>query len=630
MLVHNLAVEVCILLAVLGTDAVVDEAGPLGRLLTAALNTAGIFTRFFPRYLDQQHSKDSNEFDFIIVGSGPSGAALANRLSEQNGWQILLLEAGDEASKIVEWPFLCGALEFTKYNWGYKAEKMEGFCRGCIDGRMEWPHGKALGGSTIINYMIYVRGNRLDYDRWEAMGNPGWSYNDIFPYFLKSEDANISQTVEDAGFHRKGGYLGVSDIPFRSEAVDAYVEAAKEAGYPFVDYNGRRQIGVSYVQSNTKNGRRVSSESAFLRPIRNRKNFTVRTGSHVTRVLIEPRSKKAYGVEYVRNGRKYKAIAKKEVIISAGSLNSPQILMLSGIGPKQHLQQVGIPVIKDLPVGRKMYDHATFVGLTFTANQSIVHDLAYYLSNPATYAEYLKRGTGPIAQIGGVEALTYIKTNVSDDPNPTMPDIELIFIGGALSSDAGIIYRRMFNIPRRTYDKLWKPLEGKPAFQVYPMLFHPKSIGYIKLRSKNPFDPPKFYPNYFSDPENHDIKTMIAAIREIQRIMQSPAMQMYGAKIMDTPIPGCEQHTFNSDDYWECSLRSLIGSLYHQVSTCKMGPPEDKEAVVDSRLRVYGIKSLRVIDTSVIPLPVTAHTAEPAYVVGEKGADLIKQDWGVL
>ncbi|CAH2013121.1 unnamed protein product [Acanthoscelides obtectus] len=477
MLVHNLAVEVCILLAVLGTDAVVDEAGPLGRLLTAALNTAGIFTRFFPRYLDQQHSKDSNEFDFIIVGSGPSGAALANRLSEQNGWQILLLEAGDEASKIVEWPFLCGALEFTKYNWGYKAEKMEGFCRGCIDGRMEWPHGKALGGSTIINYMIYVRGNRLDYDRWEAMGNPGWSYNDIFPYFLKSEDANISQTVEDAGFHRKGGYLGVSDIPFRSEAVDAYVEAAKEAGYPFVDYNGRRQIGVSYVQSNTKNGRRVSSESAFLRPIRNRKNFTVRTGSHVTRVLIEPRSKKAYGVEYVRNGRKYKAIAKKEVIISAGSLNSPQILMLSGIGPKQHLQQVGIPVIKDLPVGRKMYDHATFVGLTFTANQSIVHDLAYYLSNPATYAEYLKRGTGPIAQIGGVEALTYIKTNVSDDPNPTMPDIELIFIGGALSSDAGIIYRRMFNIPRRTYDKLWKPLEGKPAFQEPETTFYQKSHG---------------------------------------------------------------------------------------------------------------------------------------------------------
>ncbi|VEN36599.1 unnamed protein product [Callosobruchus maculatus] len=631
MLTPKVAVAVCTLLTLTYVDAITDEQGPLGRLSTAVINAAGLLTRLVPRYPNQQgYTKEENEFDFIIVGSGPSGAALANRLSEEKDWKILLLEAGDEASPITEVPFLCGALEFSKYNWGYKAEKMDGFCKGCIDGRMEWPHGKALGGSTIINYMIYVRGNRLDYDRWESMGNPGWSYKDIFPYFLKSEDAHITQTVKDAGYHEKGGYLGVSDVPFRSGAVDAFVQAAQEAGYPFVDYNGKSQIGVSYVQTNTKDGRRVSSESAFLRPIRHRKNLVIRTGSHATKVLIEPRSKKAYGVEYVRNGKKYKALARKEVIISAGGLNSPQLLMLSGIGPKRHLQKVGIPVIKDLPVGEKMYDHATFVGLTFTVNQSIVHKIQDYVTSPESYAAFLKRGAGPFTQIGGVEALTYIKTNASDDPDPTFPDVELIFIGGALSTDAGVVYRRLFNIPRRTYDVLWKPLEGKPAFQVYPMLFHPKSTGYIKLRSRNPLEPPKFYPNYFSDLENHDIKTMIAAIREVQRIVKSPGLQKFGAQIVDTPIPGCEQHAFNSDEYWECGLRSLIGSLYHQVATCKMGPAEDKEAVVDARLRVHGTKGLRVADTSVIPLPVTAHTAEPAYVVGEKGADLIKQDWGVL
>nr|CAH7748995.1 unnamed protein product [Callosobruchus chinensis] len=496
MLVQKLAVWV--LLAISYANAITDEQGPLGRLSTAVINAAGLLTRFLPRYPNQQgYTIEENEFDFIIVGSGPTGAALANRLSEEKAWKILLLEAGDEASPITEVPFLCGALEFSKYNWGYKAEKMDGFCKGCIDGRMEWPHGKSLGGSTIINYMIYVRGNRLDYDRWEAMGNPGWSYKDIFPYFLKSEDAHITQTVQDAGYHGKGGYLGVSDVTFRSGAV-------------------QEGLWCGVCQEWEK----VQSTC----------------------------------------------------------------------------QERSIPVIKDLPVGEKMYDHATFVGMTFTVNQSIVLKIQDYVTSPESYAAFLKRGAGPFTQIGGVEALTYIKTNASDDPDPTFPDIELIFVGGALSTDAGVVYRRLFNIPRRTYDIIWKPLEGKPAFQVYPMLFHPKSTGYIRLRSRNPLEPPKFYPNYFSDPQNHDIKTMIAAIREVQRIVASPAMQKFGAKI---------------------------------VATCKMGPAEDKEAIVDARLRVHGTKGLRVADTSVIPLPVTAHTAEPAYVVGEKGADLIKQDWGM-
>ncbi|XP_074035097.1 glucose dehydrogenase [FAD, quinone] isoform X2 [Leptinotarsa decemlineata] len=496
---------------------------------------------------------------------------------------------------------------------------------GCNEGRMEWPHGFALGGSSIINYMIHVRGNPIDYDRWEAMGNPGWSYKDMFPYFLKSEDSHLQ--VQDEGYHNVGGFLSVSDVPFRTKAAEAYIKAAQEAGHPYVDYNGKNQLGVSYVQSTTRKGRRCSAEKAFLRPVRKRPNLKIQTRSRVSKILVNPETKTAYGVEYIKNGKVYSALANKEVILSAGSLNSPQVLMLSGIGPKQHLEQFGIPVIQDLPVGVEMYDHPTFPGIFFRLNESIDINLLKALTNPSTYNEYFREYKGMFTSIGGVEAMTYIRTNVSSDPDLSYPDMELFFVSGSLNTDYGVAYRKIFNIPPATYDKIWRPLEGKPVYQILPMLVHPKSKGYIELRSRDPLDSPKFYANYLSDPENHDVRTFIAAIREIQRISQSPSLQRYGAQIVDTKIPGCEGYQFNSDEYWECSLRTVIGSLYHQVATCKMGPKINGASVVDPRLRVHGIKQLRVVDTGVIPLPLTAHINVPAYAIGEKAADLIKSDW---
>ncbi|KAG5870045.1 hypothetical protein JTB14_004297 [Gonioctena quinquepunctata] len=334
---------------------------------------------------------------------------------------------------------------------------------GCTDGIMEWPHGFALGGSSIINYMIHVRGNPVDYDRWAAMGNPGWSYKDMLPYFLKSEDARIENP--DEGFHRKGGYLTVSDVPFRSKSADVYVKAAQEAGHPFVDYNGRKQIGVSYVQSTTRDGRRCSAEKSFLRPARQRTNLRIQTRSRVVKILVNPESKRAYGVEYIRDGKTDFALANKEVILSAGSLNSPQILMLSGIGPKEQLKKFDIPVIQDLPVGVQMYDHATFPAIMFQLNESIVINQIEVLANPYTYYEFFKYGKGGLTSIGAVEAITYVKTNVSSDPDPTYPDVELFFVGGSLQTDFGIYYRKIFNIPPSLYDTIWKPLENKPLYQ---------------------------------------------------------------------------------------------------------------------------------------------------------------------
>lgn len=492
-----------------------------------------------------------------------------------------------------------------------------------VDEKMAWPRGRALGGSTIINYMIHVRGNKLDYDEWAQNGNPGWSYQEVLPYFKKSE--NYLVRLQDKKYHNQGGYLNVEDVPYRSKSAEAFVEAAQERGYKFVDYNGPDQLGVSFVHGNLKNGIRHSAESAFLRPIRHRKNLRILTKARATRVLIDPKTKQAYGVEYLRNRKYHKALVRKEVILSAGAFNSPQLLMLSGVGPKDHLTELGIPVVKHLPVGQKIYDHLTFTGLSFTVNQPIVL-VQKELFKVKTVLEFVTNHTGLFTTIGGVEALAYVRTNVSKHPNPKMPDMELIFVGAGYAADNGEFYRKSFRISDEIYDSVYKPLENKFAFTVLPMLVHPKSYGYLKLKSKNPFHWPKFYGNFLTHPD--DVKTFVQSIRITEDIvLKTKPFKKYGVRLVKTPVPGCKQHPFDSDAYWECALMYLSSTLHHQVATCKMGPAHDPEAVVDHKLRVYGIKNLRVADTSIIPIPLSAHTNIPAYMVGEKAADLIKDDW---
>ncbi|CAG9864663.1 unnamed protein product [Phyllotreta striolata] len=490
-----------------------------------------------PNRLNNFNDVKINEtFDFIVIGSGPSGSVIANRLSEVPEWKVLLIEAGGIALPIVEAPGICSAFQFTNYDWGYRTQQQDGFCSGCINKTLKYAHGKALGGSTIINFMIHVRGNRRDYDRWEAMGNPGWSYEEVLPYFLKSEDAHLDKS--DPGYHNSGGYLSVTDVPYRTKLVDYVVQAAQEAGYPYVDYNGKEQMGVSYVQAHLRNGRRCSADKAFLRPVMDRKNLKILTNSRVVKILIDPVTKETYGVKFAKRKKYYYAFAKKEVISSAGGLNSPQLLMLSGVGPKDHLEELDIPVLADLPVGKKMYDHSTFLGILFEINQKIVFVYDEVITSIKEITDFAVLGKGQITSIGGVEALLYFKSNVSTDPDPLYPDMEFIVLGASISADNGVIMRKMFNIPIETYNKIWKKYETTPAYQIMPMLVHPRSVGYIKLKSKNPFHWPKSYANFFSDPENHDIKTYIAAIREMQRLNRTPTMRKLGATLITIPIPG--------------------------------------------------------------------------------------------
>lgn len=486
---------------------------------------------------------------------------------------------------------------------------------------MGWPRGRGLGGTTNINYMIYTRGHPTDFDRWAQAGNPGWSYQDVLPYFMKSERANNLSGI-DPQYHGTTGPLSVSDA-FRTPLAASFIEAGKQLGYDEVDYTGPNVFGFSTAKTTTYHGRRHDVASAFIIPYLNRKNLYVKTLSSVTKVLIKNNT--AYGVRYVHLGKVYTALASKEVILSAGAFSSPQILMLSGIGPADHLAEFGIPLLKNASVGQNLQDHFCYMGLPLLVNDSTA--MSYKdIINPLNAIKWFFTGNGPYASIGGVEALGYIKTNISNETG-NFPDVELIFAGGYITTDSGTFTRKSWGIGTVPYYKYMGRLQGKRVFTIMPMLLHPKSKGWLKLRSKNPFDHVKLFGNYVSDAGNEDMKTMIEGIRFILKLLETPAFQKHGARLDSTPVPGCEG-LGKFEEYWDCALRTFSVTLHHQVGTCKMGPSSDPEAVVDPRLKVYGFKGLRVADTSVIPFALSAHTNAPSIMVGEKAADMIKEDWG--
>ncbi|XP_059619960.1 glucose dehydrogenase [FAD, quinone]-like [Phlebotomus argentipes] len=563
------------------------------------------------------------EYDFIIVGSGPAGCVLANRLSENPNWKVLLLEAGGLETIFHDIPLLAAYLQSTASNWGYLTEPEPGVCWGMYDQKCAFPRGRVLGGSSSINYMIYNRGNRRDYDRWSQEGNYGWSYNEVLPYFLKTERSML-KGLESSPYHNRYGELNVEYVPYRTPAARAFVKGAQQAGYAKLDYNGESQVGTSFVQATTYRGVRHSASSALLRPIKKlRPNLKILINARVTKILIDPESKAAYGVEYIRNKKTRTVHASREVIVSSGTFNTPQLLMLSGIGPADHLNELGIPVIEDLPVGKVMYDHMSHIGLIFTVNTTG--------NTPATNRITLKQitdylhGKGPFTMIGGVEALTFYKSPNSLDP-PDWPDAEIITIGGSLASDEGTGVLRGMNIRQEIYDTIWRPLETLPTdhWSAFVMQFRPKSTGQVRLQDTNPLSWPKLYPNFFQYEE--DLEILLEGTKEVIRISQTPAMQAIGTRIWDIPLPNCAHLHFGTDDYWRCSIRTLSCTLHHQVSTCRMGPTNDQTSVVNPELKVHGIHRLRIADNSILPHPITGHTNAVSFMIGEKCADMIKSD----
>ncbi|XP_071650817.1 glucose dehydrogenase [FAD, quinone]-like [Temnothorax longispinosus] len=587
------------------------------------------FLRQNQHYLNQEMPDKTPQFgdtfDFIIIGAGTAGATIAARLSEVPQIKVLLIEAGSRENLFTAIPIFAIVLQINdKINWNYRTKSSHKYCRGMKNNSCHWPSGKVVGGSSVLNFMIATRGSAENYDRWAEMGNEGWAYQDVLQYFKKLETMDIPEIKSDNDYHGTNGPVHITSSSFHTPLAEAFLEAVKELGYPLVDYNGKNGIGFSYLQNTIKNGTRMSSNRAYLHPVYSRTNLYLTRESMVTKVLIDRITNRAIGVAFVKNKKTIRVFAKKEVILCAGAIRSPQLLMLSGIGPAKHLTDLGIKVIQDAPVGENLMDHPTFFGLTFTTNAAVGYRFSD-LINPINshISDFLINRMGSFTMPGGCEAIGFVNTK-HIKKNNNLPDIELLFGGNSMKE---IVPARAFNF-KDPITQEWDKYSLSNGWTVLPVLLKPKSRGRITLLASDVNVKPEIVPNYFDDPD--DVRTMIAGIRTALSIGRTKTMQAFDSQLLNITYTECNNYKYDSDAYWECAIRMLSTTLYHYCGTCKMGPSGDPTAVVDPRLKVIGIEGLRVADASIVPEIISAHLNIPVYMIAEKAADMIKEDWGYL
>lgn len=517
-------------------------------------------------------------FDYIIVGAGSAGCVLANRLSANPKTKVLLLEAGGpERDKHFAIPVAFYKLFKTDYDWNYETVPQQQ-----LYGRQLYvPRGKVLGGSSSINSMLYMRGNPLDYDTWEQMGNTGWSYKDVLPYFKKSENQKRGTNE----YHATGGLMDVADPPSPQHLSSIFLQAVGEVGQKLnPDFNGAHQEGFGLIQRTIKKHKRHSTSVAFLKPAMKRPNLKIVTNAQVLRLNLD--GKTVTGVTYKVNGELVDASAGKEVIVSGGAINSPQLLMLSGIGPGSHLQAHGISVLHDLPgVGENLTDHP-YVPLVSRLAKGTSLDTA---ENPWNMLRYFLLRNGPLTSTVA-EACGFVKTR----PELAAPDVQLFFVPAFMLNHG-----------------FTKP--GGNGFSISPCLVDVKSTGTIKLRSGNPEDAPLIDPNCFNHPD--DMRAMIEGYKLASKVLHTKAFQPYYQHHF-LPLERLRTEVDIIDH-----IRNHTEAMYHPVGTCKMGT--DDMAVVDPQLRVHGLKQLRVVDASIMPTNIRGNTNAPTIMIAEKSADMI-------
>lgn len=532
-------------------------------------------------------------FDYVIVGGGSAGCVLASRLTEDPSVTVCLLESGPkDTHPMIHIPAgVLGLLFNPKVAWQYKTEGGEG-----TDGRqIHAAQGRTLGGSSSINGMVYNRGQARDFDSWESMGNPGWSYADVLPYFKRSEHRIDAKPDE---FHGATGPLPVSDTEWKTPFTEAFIEGVANLGIPRNrDYNGQSQTGVGYIQRVIENGRRVNASRAFLKPALDRPGLQVRTGAHVTRILFE--GKRACGVSYVDDGdrsRTMRVNARCEVIMSSGALNTPKLLQISGIGPSEVLGELGVPVLVDLRgVGHNLRDHYGTRTVVRIKNTKSVNELARW---PYLGWEIAKWMMNKPSILGLSSSVGYVFWK--SEEQMTSPDLQFVLQPVSFK-------RGQFGV-----------LDDFPGMSLGCWPHRPYSSGYVNARSLDPFDDPYIQPNYLSD--ERDQRALISAIRLTRSFLGTPEISKY---IQEEALPGKE---FNTDDELLQFARQYGTTIYHFNGSCRMGPRTDEMAVVSPELKVYGVDGLRVVDASIMPTTPSSNTYAPTLMIAEKAADLIGKE----
>ncbi|XP_034099416.1 glucose dehydrogenase [FAD, quinone]-like [Drosophila albomicans] len=567
-----------------------------------------------------QLQRQELDFDFVVIGAGSAGSVVASRLSENPNWRVLVLEAGGDPPVESEIPALSTGLQHTNFMWNYYTEPSSRSCLGMKQGRCYWPRGRMIGGSGGVNMMLYLRGNRRDFDDWSDMGNAGWSYDEVLAYYEKSVRA-VGNATHPQGYVQLSYFEMPQGPPF-----SMIYEGAQELGVPQVrEFAEGSFVGYTQVPVTAQHGERASTGKEYLGRVSQRGNLKVIKHALVKQLHFDATAQRVEAVSFERNGHTYRVGVAKEAVLSAGAIDSPALLLRSGIGPGQELEQLQLRVLRDLPgVGKNLQDHVLvpiFMQLQVNEPQSEkeILDSIY---------EYLLSRKGSLANHGTGSIVGFINTNSSSDQR--YPDVELLhlFITHG-RHDVLAMFVGGISIQEQYVQHLQQLLIDSDLLCTFVVLLHPQSKGELRLRQENPNEAPLLFSNYLSHPE--DMATILRGIRYQEELLDTAAYKASGAQLTHIPIEECDaEYEYRSDDYWRCYAKYFSMTCYHQSGTLKMAPASDPEACVSPRLQLHGVDNLRVADASIMPNIVSANTNAATIMIGERAADFIAQDWAAL